>query len=564
MKELLKNQSWYSLGNRGLLVFLILMISAYPVAMLCISSFRIDGEFSIQNFLQILQDQDYFLVFKNTLFVCLWVIIFSTALGVALAWIVERTDIPGRTLLKTIFTLPYLIPPFIAAFAWRQLLGPVGYFNKLSMSIFGTREPVFGIYGPHGIIIVLTLLTYPIMYIITVRSLRIMNPELEEAAELCGAGTMKVALTVTLPLILPSISGAIVLIFATCISNFGVPAVLGLPANYPMLTTTIYTTILDYTHSNNLSLASALSLSLVVMGIGILFFQKSALWKKRFAISGQKVLQPRTIPLGKWRHVVFALCLVLVFFTIIAPIGGLLLDSLIKAYGLPLKLSNLTFKNFHKIFTMRLTQTSLKNSVFLSIIAASVTSIIGFAVAYARIMTKSRWGNLLDFIGMTPNAIPGTVLALGMILAWIKPIPIVNISIYNTIWIIFISYIARYLAYTLRTSTSALEQMDPSLEEAAYLFGANRLQIIRDITFPILRSSLIGGWLLVAIPVLNELTVSILLYSSGRETIGVAAFLLIQEGAVSSAAALGFVMIVLVVVGNLIISTVSRGKISLL
>ncbi len=548
-----------------LLVFVIILLSAYPVITIIHKSLQKEHVLSLDNYIKAFSDRDFLIVFRNTLMVCIFVVLFSTIIGVSLAWIVERTNIPYRKKYRTLLTLPYLIPPFIAAFAWKQLLGPVGYINKIYMALFQKTEPFFQIYGFHGIVIVLTLLTYPVIYIITVKALKIMNPELEEVARISGASDLTIALKITLPMIMPAITGGMVLVFATCISNFGVPAVLGLPANFPVLTTAIYTVILDYTRSNNFAIAASLSTSLIIIGISILILQKQFLLNKNFSIKGQKlVFRHSLIDLGKSKIIFTSIASVIIILTTIAPIGVLIFDSFIRAYGLPMSFENITFKNYIDIFTMRLTLTALKNSLILAITASIITLILGFIIAYLKTRNNSKLFLIMDFIGTIPNNIPGTVLALGMILCWLKPIPIIKVSIYGTLWLIFLTYIARYMAFALRTSTGSLEQMDVSMEEVAKICGAGNFKILQKITVPILKESLMGCWILMVVPMLNELTVSILLYTSGRETIGVVAFLLMQEGAIMTASALSVLMILFVLISNYLAYYLSKKKISLI
>ena len=252
------------------------------------------------------------------------------------------------------------------------------------------------------------------------------------------------------------------------------------------------------------------------------------------------------------------------FALVILPLVAIGLSSITRAYGLMPRFENFTLKHFTSLLTDTFTTTALRNSFFLAFLSATLCTIIGFLIAVVTERSKILGRKILDFVATTPRSIPGTIIALAFILAWIRPIPLLGISLYNTFWIILLAYLSRFLGYTVRTISATLKQISPSLEEACLISGGKNWQRIAHILTPLSVEGLAGGWLLVFIPSLNELTMSILLYSSGKETIGVAVFSLLQEGKIGRAAAFSIVIIVIVLLGDRLLHRVTKGKRSLL
>jgi len=547
----------------GLLCLVVLTISAYPLMQLLKRSIWFNGNISFIFYSQVLTNPNYWRAFLNSLVVSGISTFAAAVLGSGLALIITRTNVWGRTVLRKLLILPYFIPPFISAFAWRGLLGPAGYLNQLYMHLFGASAPLFNIYGPVGIIFVLTIRHYPLFLLILTRALEQMNPELEEAAEVCGASTRRVLSNITLRVTAPAFLGAATLVFAGCMSNFGVPAVLGLPKGYYVMTTVIYSTVLNYFMRNNLAFASVLSIWLCIAALGVLGVQHWVTSRGKYVLVTGKARPSKLIPLGHWRIPVTMLCYSVVAVAVVAPFVSLVLLALTRAYGLPPTWNNLTLQHFLHLLDDALILTGLKNSTILAVAAATGAVVLGFIIAYLKIRMRYPIATVLEYLSSAPYVIPGTVIGVSMILSWINPIPILGISIYNTLWILWVAYLARYLALSVMNLESALQQYHNELEEAACVSGAHRLRIIRDVVLPLTRGNVLSSWLLVFTPALTELTVSILLYGPRKETIGVVAFLLIQEGRICTAASLSIIMILFVYLGNFLASFLSKGRVAL-
>ncbi|MCK5201617.1 MAG: iron ABC transporter permease, partial [Spirochaetales bacterium] len=391
-----------------------------------------------------------------------------------------------------------------------------------------------------------------------------MNAGYEEAAEISGAGRFTLFRTITFPLMFPAVSGAALLVFASSIANFGVAAVLGIPANFYVLTTQIYATILSYGVDNNITIASCLSLYLILAGLFSLWIQEKLIKKKNYVVITGKGGRKDLITTGKIGRIYTFVLSILGFLLVILPLIAIVLSSLTKAYGLAPTLNNLTFNNFIALGTDTLIKNALRNSFIFAISAASLCVVIGFLIALVTERSRIPGRKFLDFLATAPRSIPGTIIALAFIIAWIKPIPVLGFSIYNTFLIMLMAYLAKFLGFAVRTITAAFKQISPSLEEACLISGGTTKHRIFDILVPLSREGIATGWLLVFIPCLNELTISILLYSSGKETIGVAVFSLLQEGLVGRASAFSILIIFIVFIGDRILHWISRGKRSLL
>jgi len=501
---------------KGVVILILSVLILYPLSKLVISSFTWDKHFSLQNFILVVTEPSNYQALYHSLFVAAFATFFSIVLGSFLAWIVVRTDIPYKNQFKILLLVPYLIPPFMSAFAWMQLVGPVGYLNQLLMLIFNRSEPLFDIYGKYGIIMVSTIYTYPLVYLMCLGSFERMNPDLEEVAQISGAGKFRVMLDITFPIMKPVLGGAMVIVFITVISMFGIPALLGIPASYFVLTTRIYQLIVSYGIPNNFAQAAALSMILVVIGMAGLLLQRYSLRKKSYAVITGKSMQPTLVRLGYWRNPLLTFCIVIVFVTSVAPVTAVTITAITKALGLPPTWNNFTLKNFYYVlFQLPLAQRGIRNSIFLAIAGASITLLLGSVIAYINVRTRIRWRAAIDLVASAPYAIPGIVIGLAMILAWIKPIPLLDVSIYNTMWIILIAYIVRFLIFPVRSITASLYQVDSSLEDAARISGADIGRTFRNIVIPLIKPGILSGWFLVFMPALTELTLSILLYSAG-------------------------------------------------
>lgn len=546
----------------GVAILLLVVLVVYPFSKIAVESFLFEDQWSLANFEEILSKEANLRALGHSLEVAALSTVVSTVIGTLLAWLVGRTDLPGKAFFRTAFVLPFVIPPFIGAIAWLQILGPYGYLSRFLMQVTESTRPLFNLYGRPGIVFVMILHGYPLVYLTALGGLERMNPELEEVAQVSGARIFSVMKDITLPLMAPTIAAGAILVFIADIANFGIPAVMGMPKNYFVLTTKIYDAIRSYGKPNHLAIASGLSIILALVAAAGLILQRSYLRGKEYTVISGKSMQPNLVELRRHKYWLLALCSCLVVVTSVAPLIAIVLTSLVRAYGLPLVPENLTLDHYRNVFLlMPESQRAIRNSLLLAGGAATIIAILGSLIAYICVKTRMKLRFLLDFFSSIPYAVPGTVVALAMILAWLKPIPLIQFSIYNTIWILLVAYIARYLTFGVRTSAGSLAQIHSSLEEAALISGANWLQSFKDIVIPLIVPGLFAGWFLVFMPCLRELTISVILWSVGNETIGVTVYNLQEQGSTPDSAALATAMLVVLFAANFLTRKVTGGRV---
>ena len=519
----------------------------YPLYLVLVKSFSSTTGFSLQNYVKVFS-QD---VNVRALWNSIWVSLLSTALcvvaGTLLAMLVVRTDIPGKSWLRMLLLLPYGIPPFIGAMAWAQLFGPAGYISKLYMSLTGAFSAPWRIYSAAGVVIVLAVYQFPVVFITVSGALGRIDTSLEEAARMSGASPLRTLMHVTLPLITPAITASALLAFVGCISNFGIPALLGFRARFFVLTTRIYSAL----SIPDMPLATAMAVLLaIISGIPLILARRLERGQSKYTVISGKSVRPQTLSLGSLRIPIFALVLAAALFAGVVPLASMLLTSFLRYWGAPLSLSNMTLNHYKYILNLPMAARAFRNSAMLAVAAATITMIAGSLVSYMSIKAKMRGAKVLDFIGTIPYAVPGTMVAIAMILAWSRP-PLV---LYGTIWVMLAAYLVHYMPFSLRTTNATLQQVHTSLEEAARMSGASWGRTMMDVVVPLIRPGLVAGWILVFMPALRELTISVLLWSQGAETIGVVIYNMQDAGYTQIAAALSTIVLLVILVGNTIVA----------
>lgn len=549
---------WVLLSGTAVVVLAILVV--YPSLVLVLHSFVAGGRLSLALYARAAADPAAYAALVHSLVVSFAATAGGTVLGVAGAWVVARTDVPGRALWRTALLLPYMIPPFIGAIAWVYLLSPVGYLNQVWIALSGASRPLAVVYGPGGIVAVMILYGYPLVYLSTLGVLERMDPSLEEAARVARAGPWGVFREITVPLALPGVLAGALLLLMSSLGNFGIPAVIGSPARYFVLTTRIYATILNFDQPDNLNAAAALSMWLVVIAAALLAILRRVQRSSRFAVVGGPVGGASRVSLGRWRYPVAAGLGVFVLISVALPLAAILLTSLVRAYGLPPAPANLTLVHYREVLTgVPKVQRALVNSFGLAAGSATLIVVLAVGIGYVVTRLRVRGAAVLDLLLTIPYAIPGTVVALAMILAWLRRIPVLGWRLYDTVWIILLAYVSRFLVIGVRAVLAGLAQVQGTLEEAARVSGATRVEAFLGIVVPIIRPSLAAGWVLAFIPAVAELTLSILLFSVGHETLGVVVFGLNDEGKIALTAALAFLVTVLLLVINMLVRSVLWG-----
>lgn len=539
---------------------LLLIIVVIPIFMIIYNAFFYEGKFSLDLFTTQMTDSKNLAAMWNTVKIAVLTTIFGTIMGVFYAWLLGRSDIPAKGLMRALFNIPYMFPPFLGAMAWDMLLnGRSGYLNKFLRSTFGLSKMPFNINSIWGIVFVEVSYYFPFVFMQVVSALERMDPTLEESARIAGAKQGTVIWKITLPLMKPSISAGALLILTTSLAHFGVPSILGYTQGIYTLPTRIYAVIYNSTGSfDGIRQGAALSVMLVAVVALALILQNKILSTGSYDIIKGKSMRPTLIKLRGAKIPLLLLAILTLVLIVLVPLVMIFLMSFIKAYGLPLKFENFTLAQYQKVFNMNGTLDSIKNSLFLSISAGVISMFLGTLVAYVVQKIKPKGKEVLEVISVLPYSIPGTVLSIGVILAWSGAI--FGITLYNTIWIILVAYIARYLSFSMKTSSAALLQVHSSLEEAARVCGASHTESLSDITLPLIRPAMVSGFFLIFLPAMREVTTSILLYGPKTMTLGVKIYSLRDAGMIPQAAALASVAIVIIIILNTIVTEITKER----
>ncbi|MCL8065100.1 ABC transporter permease [Pasteurella multocida] len=544
----------------ALSIGILVIVVAVPVLLIFINSFWVNGQFNVTDVVNILKQKETYEALLNSLFIAVGVTIMSTIVGTFFAWLVTRTDLPYKGLMKVMFLVPFMLPSFIGALAWKMLLSPrAGYINRFFMDTFGLEEPIFNIYSYTGIMAVETMYLFPFVFIQVCGALERMDPTLEESARISGASLFTITRKITIPLVMPSIVSGALLIMLYSMAHFGTVAVLGVENGIFNIPTLIYERIHQSAGSfEAIQTGTVLATVLVVTAALIIWLQNKILNRGRFQIIAGKSFRPVEVKLRGLRMPLLFICVFYIAFTIVLPTVTIFIVGGLKTYGLPITWENLTFDNYKFIlFDWQLTKDAIRNSVLLGLAAAVITMFAGVMISYVIVKMRVKGKGILEFLGMLPFSVPGSVIALGVILAWSGKF---GINLYNTVWIILIAYIARYMAFSLKANSAALEQVHDSLVEAARACGASMWQSLKDIVVPLVRPGMIAAFFLIFLPALRELTVSVMLYGPSTRTIGVAIYTLNEDGETVYSAALAGIALIIIVFGQTVIKRYAEKK----
>ncbi len=523
---------------------------AYPLVMLFYSSVVEDHKVTFAAFQRMLSDPFLPKVTINTIQLAVLVTILSIIIGVPLAWLVVRTDLPIRNIIRVLATLPFIFPPYLLAMGWISLADPsIGIINRLYRAL-GGHGALVNIYSFWGLVIVMASRFYVYVFLTTASALEQMDPSLEEAARMCGAPLSRVAREITIPLITPSIVAGALLAFVATISNFGIPALIGLPAHYAVLTTVIYSDINMY----DLEGAAAYSMLLLAISLPLLIIERFIARGRRYTTITGRATRPTVMRLGGAKYPLLIAVIAFLIPTTIFPLATLVMMAFLKeCYLNPFDIRNYSFKNLYEvIFVNPDTQTAIQDSLLLATSSATAIALFGALIAYIVLRTQMAGRTIINVLASAPFALPGSVLALAMIFAFIKT------PIFNTLTLLFIAYFSRYLSYGVRTCVGALLQIDPTLEEAARISGAPWIRTFSDIVIPLIKAGIVSSWILVFMPTLSELTVSVILAPPTQPTIGKAVYDLMESGQFGWAYALGFIVMIVVILGQIAINFVSK------
>ena len=479
----------------------------------------------------------------------------SVVLGSDFAFLVALTDLRAKAALVFCLMIPMMIPPQITALSWTQIMGP----SSVLLKTLGLAPPLGSpqpLYSAQGIILLLGIQHMSIIFLTLRAGLRAIPQEVVEAARISGARGLRTWWQVVMPLTLPSLAAGTAITFVTALGNFGIPAMLGIPAGYATLPTLVYQKLAGMGTS---VLAEVSILAMLIGAVAV-----TGILTQRFFQSRQRVYlvgatsRPLAIPLGAARLPVEVLLWAVVCTILVLPMFGLLATSLVPAYGVPLRLDTVTLQAWTEVLLRQpVTTRAFANSFGLAIGAAVVLMLLCLPLAWLMERNPTRLSRLFDSLLDLPYALPGVVLSIAMILLLIK-LPFTDATLYGTIWIIFFAYLARFFAVMFRPVQASLKQLDPAMGEAAQSVGASLFQRLRDVIVPLSAPAAAAGAILVFLTAFNELTVSALLWSSGTETLGVVIFNLDDSGETAMASALAMTIVLVVMALMVLVQLMSR------
>jgi iron(III) transport system permease protein len=522
----------------AVLVFLI----ASPMVRLVIASFQEPetGRFTLANYVEAYGSLRHLRAVANSLELGLGVALLAGLFGVPIAWAISRTDMPAKGFVRLMVFGAFITPPYLGAIGWILLAGPnAGWLNKLWMATTGAGHGVFNVYSMPGLILVVAVTSFPYVFIFVNSALDLVSSEMEDAANILGAGTLKTTLRVTLPLVVPAIVGGLIVSFLEAIALFGAPALIALPARFHVVSTQLW----EFFESPvRVEEAAAFALPLLLITVLMFWLQRAILGRRGYAAVTGKGGERRMIRLGGWRFVMLGYALFVCALSVLLPMAVLLQASFAKAWGRGLAFDNLTLNNFHYLlFEQTQAQQAIINTFVYS--GATAFAAIGLALAIAYVVNRRLipFGNLLGFLCMAPFVIPGIVLAIGFYAAYAPP----PLALYGTAAILILAYTTRFLPIAYASSSAAMRSISPEMEEAVRILGGGRLMAIRKVLAPLIKKSLAGAWLLVFIPATRELSAAIFLVGPNTRVISVMLFDLSEEGNFEVLAALGAILLVI-------------------
>jgi len=480
----------------------------------------------------------------------------STAIGVALAWLVARTDIPAKAWTENAIVAPLYLSPFVGALAWLVLGSPnAGLLNGFARDVLGIEGPVIDVMTAQGVILVMALYNVPYAYMTVSAALKGMDPSLEEASYLNGAGILRTAWKITFPVVRPAIVSAFFFVFVLTIGNFSIPAALGGTQAMPFLAVDIYRAVATYP----LDYAKAAAIGTLLFWIslvGVTLYRFASRAAARFVTVTARGYRMRVIRLRAWRIPALALVAAYVVLAILLPYLALMYVAFTSYTSSSILEATFTLANFQSVAGSVAVRQAFGNTLLVSVLVPTLTVVAGLMLAYAIRRLKVTGASALDYVAMFPIAVPGIVFGTGIFWTYLLT------PAYGTIWILVIAFVASYIPFAYRMIDTAIIQIDKVLEEASAVCSASHWQTLRKITFKLVRPGILSAWILVFIFSVREISAAILLASPSNKVLSVMSWDYLEFGNVQNAAVIGLLQTVILLSGILVGRTVLRVKLS--
>lgn len=489
----------------------------------------------------------------------------GVTLGTIYAWFMERTDVPAKKFLRLLPILPLTLPLLVKGFAWIFLFSPnVGLINIWLEQYLGFTNPVFNIFSIWGMIFAWGVGGIPLAYLMIEAAFKSIDPSMEEASRAAGGGIFRTLFRVTLPLISPAIITAFLLLFIVGVENFDYPFILGERGGIFTFATEVYNLVEIF---HNISLAAAYSIIFLIITLVLISFYLYSIRKSfRFITVTGKATQPTMFRLYKWRWLGLAICLVMMLFAFLLPMGMIVSMSLVSFYTIAPGINpfaHLTLINYVKAFQLPAFQLAVINSFELSFATAILTTLLGTVMAYALVKGKTRGKVILEYLGSLPLAFPGVVYAIGLIWTFLT-IPLFSF-LYATNWIMLLALIIIWLPYSIRFVSTSLVQVSNELEEAASITGSGWLRTFPRITMPLLKGGIVNSFIYVMVNSFRELGAVVLLSNASSILLIVLILNLFEQSAASLpvVAALSTMMTIMLAATIIVTRVVTRSKLQI-
>ena len=494
----------------------------------------------------IFAEDDFWDALKNSLIIAAAMAAIAVPLGGILAFLMVRTDLPGRHWLEPLLLIPVFVSPMVLAFGYVVAAGPVGFYSVWAKDLIGFVP--WNVYSLTSIAIIAGLTHVPHVYLYSSSALKSLGSDVEEAARMSGASPLQVAKDVSLPMVTPSLLFSGVLVFFLGFEIFGLPLVLGDPEGHLVLATYLYK-LTNKLGIPSYHLMAAVAVCIVAVTFPLVMLQRVLLKNagKYITVKG-KAGRQRPLPLGSWRWPATATLALWLFLTIVVPLSGITLRAFVTNWGEGVKLAEvLTLQNFRAVFEQPTLVRGIVNTVLIGVFGGALAVACYTAIALSTHRKADGWSRFVDYLVLVPRAVPGLLAGLAFLWVFLFFPPLAPLR--STIFSVWIAYTVVWLAYGMRLVSSSLLQVGPELEEAARSTGATRGQVTRDVTLPLIRFGLLASWLLVFMIFEREYSTAVYLLGPGTEVIGALLVSLWSTGGADMVAALSLINVVLVAGG---------------
>lgn len=501
---------------------------------------------TLDNYAEAYASRYTYSTFANSMIFASGSAVLSFLLGTLLAWLVQRTNTPFRLIFFPMAVVPLILPGILEAIGWIFLLSPkFGYVNVFLMNLFGLESAPFNVFTLGGMIWVHAVGQVPLAFLLMVAAFKSMDPALEESAMLSGASTWQTVRRITLRLLMPTAASTLLILFVRTLESFEAPAIIGMPAKVYVYTSEIYLAF-NKIPVPNYGLGAALAVGLLLLSaVGVWLYTRGTRHSERYQTVTGKAFRPRQFDLGRWRWVSFGFLSVYFVCIILLPFLVILWASFLPFIAAPSldALKHVSLDNYVFAINFPAFRRALQNSLVLAILAPTVTMLLTALIAWVVYRSRLPGAWALDSLAFLPIAIPGLVLGMALIWFYVAfPIPI-----YGTIWVLLVAYLTKYLPYGMRASSGSIVQIHRELEEAASASGSSWWQTFRRVTLPLLRPGLAAGWIYICIVSFREFGTSILLASGQSQVLSILVFGMYEQGMVTAVAAIGVMMILILV-----------------